>query len=52
MSLRDFPSVEILSGDKALSGYVDILTKPLVVQTIKTVIADMKKMEITIPHIA
>ncbi len=42
-SLRDFPSVEILAGHDALMPYLDILTRPLVVETVKTVIADLKK---------
>jgi L-seryl-tRNA(Ser) seleniumtransferase len=41
-SLRDFPSVEILANHPSLETYIDSLTRPLVVETVKTVIAELK----------
>jgi len=41
--LRDFPSVEVLSGDAAFSSYLTILPRPLVVNTVKSVINDLKE---------
>lgn len=41
-SLRDFPSVEILANHSALEPYIRILTRPLVVETVKRVIARLK----------
>jgi len=42
-SLRDFPSVEILGNHEVLAPYVDRLTRPLVVEVIKSVIAELKE---------
>ncbi len=41
--LRDFPAVEILAGFPELAPYVERLTRPLVVEVIKRVIADLKE---------
>jgi L-seryl-tRNA(Ser) seleniumtransferase len=42
-ALRDFPSVEILAGDTAWEPFVAVLTRPVVVNAIKAVIADLKE---------
>ena len=42
-SLRDFPAVEILSGHPAFAPYMAALTRPLVVETVKTVVAAFKE---------
>jgi L-seryl-tRNA(Ser) seleniumtransferase len=42
-ALRDFPSVEILAGHPALEPYIRSLTRPVVVETIKMVIARLKE---------
>lgn len=42
-NLRDFPSVEILSGEKALSPYIKDLTKGLVIEVIRNVIEKSKQ---------
>lgn len=41
-SLRDFPSVEILTNHPALTRYIEVLTRPLVIEIVKTVIEDLK----------
>ncbi len=41
--LRDFPSVEVFSGIPELSPYVETLTRPVVVEVVKKVIADFKE---------
>ncbi len=41
--LRDFPSVEVFSGIPQLSPYVETLTRPVVVEVVKRVIADYKE---------
>lgn len=41
-ALRDFPSVEILSNHPALAAYIPIVTRPLVVTTVRSVISRLK----------
>ncbi|MCP4570164.1 MAG: L-seryl-tRNA(Sec) selenium transferase [FCB group bacterium] len=41
--LRDFPSVEILSGHVAFSSYYDDLTRPVVVQVVRQTVAALKE---------
>ena len=43
VSLRDFPSVEILSNHSSLDSYTEVLTRPLVVKTVKKVITELKE---------
>jgi L-seryl-tRNA(Ser) seleniumtransferase len=42
-SLRDFPSVEILSQHPALESYFPVLPRPLVVESLRKVIAALKE---------
>jgi len=42
-SLRDFPSVEIFAGYPELASYVDVLTRPLVIDVVKGIIGDHKE---------
>jgi L-seryl-tRNA(Ser) seleniumtransferase len=42
-SLRDFPSVEILSGHNALASHVEILPRPLIIETVREVITELKE---------
>lgn len=42
-SLRDFPSVEILSGHPAFASYIEDLTRPMVVGVVKSTIVSMKE---------
>lgn len=42
-SLRDFPSVEILAGYPSLMPWQKILPRPLVISTIRGIIADYKR---------
>lgn len=42
-SLRDFPSVEILANHPALTSHVEVLSRTLVIDTIKNVIGELKE---------
>lgn len=42
-SLRDFPSVEVFSGIPEFAAYVESLTRPVIVEVVRNIIAEYKE---------